>query len=258
MNKTDRDLLGITASNAWGNLFSYSLLAAHSLDFSASAAGRIDTEAARMLRMAQGMIRTRIDIFVKEAFYVSKKVDGETIRLKVGTEPLEAFSRLQVACSEDSAIMQDKKKIKNQTYRDIEGALQILDGEQGHIDGALIFNLVEIIKAELAFYRMPLENAVKPISNEQHYLMNSLRVGAIVIADIIHQAIERIKGKLEEQQDLYLCTNCGKLFYELPEKCGTCEAGQSLIVKYPFPVRGNVEAWEKFLYERYNPAPKAK
>lgn len=257
MIKTDRDLLGITASNAWGNLFSYSLLAAHSLDFSASAAGRIDTEASRMLRMAQGMIRTRIDILVKEAFYVSKKVDGETKRLKVGTEPLEVFSSLQVACSEDSAIMHDKENI-NQTCRDIENALLTMDGEKAEIEGALISNLAGIIKAELAFYRMPLEKTVKPISEEQAGLINSLRLGAIVIADIIHHAIEKIKDKLAEQQDLYLCTNCGYLFYKLPEKCGVCEAGQSLIVKYPFPVRGNVEAWERYLYERYNPAPKAK
>lgn len=252
MNQNDRSLLGITESNAWGNLFSYSLLAAQSLDFSASAAGRIDTEAARQLRMAQGMIRTRIDILVKEAFYVSKTVNGKEVRLKVATEPLEAFSSLQVACSEDSARMQARENLYEQTRQDIGNALLRLDGEEVEIEGALISNLVEIIKAELAFYRMPLENSFNPISSDQKHLLNSLRFGAVVIADIIHQAIERLRNKLAAYQDLYVCTNCGYLFYELPDKCHICESGQSLIIQYPFQIKGDIEALEMRLYESYN------
>lgn len=105
---------------------------------------------------------------------------------------------------------------------------------------------------------MPLDKAVRPISKEQKDLMNSLSVAVVVIADLIHQSLERIKDKLEERQDLYVCENCGMVYYELPEKCDICGAGQHLIIKYPFPVSGNVEAWERFLYERYNPTPKAK
>lgn len=253
MNENDRYILGITASNAWGNLFSYSLLAAHSLDMSASAAGRIDTEAARLLRIAQNMIRTRIDIIVKQSFYYSRETEKGTIRLNVNPNQVLEFSSLQVACSEDSARLQNADN-REKTAADLKHALLTIDGEKAQIDGVLISNLVEIIKAELAFYRMPLENSMNPISEEQRDLMNSLKFGAIVVSDIIHQAVERLKDKLEARQDLYVCMNCGDLYYMLPEKCGTCEAGQSLIVRYPFPIRGNVETWEKYLYERYNPA----
>lgn len=257
MNEYDRDLLGIKASNAWGNIFSYSLLAAHSLDMTASAAGRIDVEAARQIRMAQNMIRTRIDILAKESLYGYKKENGKEIRLKVCPDPFKGFSSLQVACSIDTAKLQNTNEAKKNS-KDVANALFALEGGKTEISGALISNMVEIVKTELAFYRMPLEQAVRPISKEQQCLMNSLKIAAVIIADLINQALERIKDKLEERQDLYLCENCGMIYYELPEKCDVCEAGQSLIIKYPFPIKGDLADLEKYLYERYNPASNMK
>lgn len=123
--------------------------------------------------------------------------------------------------------------------KDAANALFALKGGKTESSGALISNLVEIVKMELAFYRMLLEQAVRPISKEQQYLMNSLKIVAVIIADLINQAIERIKDKLEERQDLYVCENCGMIYYELPEECDVCEAGQSLITRYSFPIKGD-------------------
>ena len=251
MIKTDQNLLGITGNNAWSNIFSYSLLAAHSLDMAASAAGRIDTEAARYLRMAQGMIRTRTDILARQSFYVSKKVDGRQINLKIAPQPLEAYSRLQVATSQDSAVMQ-KAENADGTRKDIEGALLVIAGEKYKIEGVLISNLVEIVKAERAFYQMPIDKSAIPISKEQKGIMSCLQISALVIADIISQSIEMLKNKLAGYRDLYICASCGLIYYEIPEKCEICEAGQSLIVKYPLPIRGEIKEFEKEFYERYN------
>lgn len=251
MIENDRNLLGITPSNAWGNIFSYSLLAAHSLDMAASGAGRIDVEAARYLRMAQGMIRTRIDILAKQSFYVGKEVEGRRLNLQVAPQPIKEYSRLQVATSEDGAVMQKAENLAG-TRKDLEVALLTKDGEKYEIKGALISNLVEITRAERAFCQMPLEKSAIPINGEQKSIIACLQISALVIADIISQSIEMLKNKLAAYKDLYVCTSCGLIYYEVPEKCEICEAGQSLIVKYPLPIKGELKEFEKEFYERYN------
>lgn len=249
MSSTIYEWIGVNDRNSWANLFSYSLLTATSLDLAASAAGRIDTEAARYLRMAQSMVRTRLDILIRQASY--GPVNEKNVGLRMAAEPVEAFSKLDLVSSEDTAVIR-QADMREEAASDLVNALLTVDGKKAEIDGCLIANLAAIIKAEMAFFRIPLENVVVPVGNEQRNLIIGLQVAAATIADFIQHAIEILKDKLAAYYELYVCTSCGKLYYELVDQCELCEASQALIVRYPFPPKGEAAALDKAIYERYH------
>lgn len=225
---------GVNRGNVFENIFTYSMFASQNLDFLASAAGKVDVEAARYIRTAQQMVRTRVDVLVRISFF-----GDEGFRAKGDFKP---FGGIFIATSEDAG--QAFKAKSDEVLEDLEkffrGATQ--QGESMRMEGRLFENLRHILKAEEAFLFSDLAQIVKTATDEQEWIMKKMQEAAATICDYLYKAVELLRNKILYQLantgDL-VCLSCGSLFNMLdmddhgkPAPCPVCGAPHSMIVQY--------------------------
>lgn len=225
---------GVNRGNVFENIFTYSMFASQNLDFLASAAGKVDMEAARYIRTAQQMVRTRVDVLFRTAFFGDEgfKAKGE----------FKPFGEIFIATSEDAgqAFKAESDDVLEDLEKFFRGATQ--QGESMRMEGRLFENLRCILKAEEAFLFCDLNDLIEMVSDDQRWIMEKLQQAAAVICNFLYMAVELLRNKmlyqLEAKGDL-VCLSCGSLFNMLdtddqgkPAPCPVCGAPVSMIVEY--------------------------
>lgn len=223
---------GITRDNVFENIFIYSIFAAQSLDFLASAAGRYDIEAARYIRTAQQMVRTRVDILFRTSFF-----RDENFKAKGSFKP---FGNISIATSEDAgnAFKTEPDEIIDDLEKFFRGATA--NGDFLKMQGIMFENLRMILKAEESFHRCQLEQIVNMPSDDQKFIMQNLQKASVIIQANIYKGIGLLRDKfmvLQGYSDRLVCSSCGSPFKEIekekdnPEPCPVCGAPASMIIK---------------------------
>lgn len=229
---------GVTQYNIFENIFTYSIFASQNLDFLASAAGRVDIEAARFLRMAQQMVRTRVDVIFRTVFFGQS---GFGARFS-----FQPFGEITIATSEDAG--QAFKAEANSLVSDLDGFLEGATdwGESMKMEGRLFENLRWILKAEEAFYNCDLKTIVTMPDNDHVYVMEKLQMASITIQAFIYRGLELLRNKILVQngnKSKLICTSCGSQFMAIefddnggPAPCPVCGAPLSAIVEYKLKI----------------------
>lgn len=227
--------LGINEDNAYSNLYFYSLIALTSLDLGAEAAGRLDVEAGRLLRMAQTMVRTRIDAILQMNFY------GQNGAFKLANHPVNFLASFIPATGADKAEMVDNAKKQAVAA---EAGMVAAGVESGYIN--LLTKLRDLAQIEERIYDAKPDELIWTTKDLEH-IAGQLQASAASISAFIWEAIGILNKKLNHGISLWLCTKCGFLTKELGgDGYPFCKAQASLIVEFPFDPCGVVaEAADK-------------
>lgn len=229
---------GVTQNNIFENIFTYSIFASQNLDFLASAAGRVDIEAARFLRMAQQMMRTRVDVLFRMVFFGQQ---GFGARFS-----FQPFREITIATSEDAgqAFKAEANSIVNDLNDFLEGATDW--GENMRMEGPLFENLRLILKTEEAFNECDLKAIVTTPDNEHAYIMEKLQMASITIQANLYRGLELLRNKILIQngnRGKLICTSCGSqlVAFEFddngaPAPCPVCGSPPSTIVEYKLKI----------------------
>lgn len=199
--------VGITSANSQGNALIYDLLAVGALDSVAQAVGRIDMEAARLVRMAQGIIRHRHNR-LKEAIIYGPK-DGQGRRMAVSGRHV-IFESVRIATDKDTA------ELSQAQYDGEDG--KMLDEMDGKIDGVLLFDIRAIMQIEQFLHHHGFADFYGPtITDEQAQMLADLQWCAQASTYYLRRAQDIIRQKLLREPRAYTCTACG-FYYPRPEK----------------------------------------
>lgn len=228
---------GVTRDNIFTNLFIYSMFASQNLDFLASAAGKVDIEAARHIRMAQQIIRTRIDILFRQSFFG----DGEF--KAIGS--FEPFGEIEIATSEDAgqAFKADSDEIINDLEKFFHGVSDC--GDRIKMEGPIFDNLRRIMVAEEKFYHCDLQSIFKTETEEQDFIIKNLQIAAATVLLCLYDAIELLRNKFLfttcGNTGRLVCSSCGSLMLSIendeesgPALCPVCGAPASMIIECKF------------------------
>lgn len=217
------DAAGITGENWHGNLLLYSYLAAAHIDQGALAASRYDTDAARLLRMAAEGMKWRADRLLQESLYGPSRVpEGKKkeIWFKMSPWPINLANWYGVT-SVDT--------FENWDVDQIDDALDNID----EVQGALIRNLLGIIKTEKSLSELPVYRLAIVVNGSQENLVERMQMNAKNIADMIYEAVCIISRKFAGSAGDWLCTTCFTRYTGLPEKCDICESAINSFIAVP-------------------------
>lgn len=232
--------IGITDSNRYHNWFEYSSIACQSLDFAASAAGKLDAEAARYLRMAHGMMRFRADKLLELSLFGA--MDGNK-KFMVSDKRLPLHAAFVFS---GAAIAAMQGENADPLLDGIDLALSN-SGDPMTLEGHLIIALAILVRSERFIIKVEPEVLATTISDEEKFVIGGLQVGAHTILDLIMQALQILKDKLLERQGLYVCLNCGFQEVTAPDeeyKCPLCGSSRGSVCHTP--VRPGKESAERY------------
>lgn len=228
--ETELAVIGITDQNRTHNIFEYSSMSMQALDFGASAAGRLDQEAARLLRMAYQLMRFRVDKLLELSLF--GEVQGEK-KFGMAKLPMPLHSYL---IHSGAAIAAMQGENANPMLDGIDIALSE-SGDPLTIEGDLMYGLAVIIRSEKIIHKTDPDSLVVTVSDEEKETIRMLQIASASIIDAIISALEILKNKLLERQALYVCENCG--FQSLPPdeeyECPLCGAKRGSVCYRPFP-----------------------
>lgn len=221
--------IGVDEQNRDANWFEYSTTTLLALDLAASAAGRLDAEAARLLRMAYGMMKFRVDKLLEMSLF--GPVEGAK-KFGMAPRPIKLHSFF-ITSSAAMAAMQG------------ENAGSLLDGidiamsdtgDPMKMEGDLMYGLAVIIRSERMINKADPSALVTTISDEEKEIVAMLQIAAATILDLIMDALQILKNKILELQALYVCLSCGYQGTAPDEeyKCPLCGGTRSSVCYKPF------------------------
>lgn len=222
--------IGVTDLNRYHNLFEYSAISLQSLDFAASAAGQLDAEAARFLRMAHGMMRFRVDKILEMSLFDPPR-DGQSFGVAKLPYRLRSF---YITAGAAAAAMAPENA--DPVLQSLDIALDPMGSPQA-IEGHLVYGLAVIALSEREIVNAKPESLVITVDQEQADTVAMLQTAAASIRDLILQALKIIKDKIVGRPSLYVCENCGLQFAVSPDEefeCPLCKARRGLICARPF------------------------
>lgn len=222
--------IGISDQNRTHNLFEYSSMSMQALDFAASAAGRLDQEAARLLRMAYQMMRFRVDKLLELSLF--GEVQGAA-KFAMAKMPLPLHSYF---IHSGAAIAAMQGENSDPLLEGIDIALSD-SGDPVKIEGDLIYGLAVIIRSERVIHKADPEQLAITVSAEEKEVVAMLQIAAASIMDAIVSALDILKNKLLERQALYVCENCGfqSLAPNEEYECPLCASKRGTVCYRPFP-----------------------
>lgn len=229
---------GVTRHNIFENLYTYSIFASQNLDFLASAAGRVDVEAARYLRMAQQMVRTRVDVLFRQSLFGA---DGFG-----AVSSFKPFGEITIATSEDAgqAFKAESEAIISDLDKFFQGASDW--GENMKMEGPLFENLRWILKGEQAFNESDLRQFMTFQDADQAYVMEKLQMASATVQAHIYKGIELLRNKFlayTGSRGKLICASCGSQFRDValddngnPGPCPVCGSPASMLVEYKLKI----------------------
>lgn len=232
--------IGVTDANRYHNLFEYSSIAAQSLDFAASAAGRLDAEGARLLRMAHGMMRFRADKLIELSLFGPVE-NGKKFSVSPKKLPLQAayiFSGAAIAAMDGENA--------DPLLDGIDKALSP-DGNPKTIEGHLLNGLAMLIKSERFIISVEPGVLACTVTDEEAMATENLQVAAHTILDLLVNALQILKDKVLEKPGLYVCLNCGHQEAFPPSEeyeCPLCGSKRGSLCRTP--VRPGKESSDRY------------
>lgn len=221
--------IGITDSNRYHNLFEYSSIACQSLDFAASAAGKLDAEAARFLRMAHGMMRFRADKLLELSLFGA--MDGNK-KFMVSNKKLPLCAAFVFS---GAAIAAMQGENADPLLDGIDLALSN-QGDPMKLEGHLIIALAMLARSERFIIKVEPEVLAITVSDEEKDTVLALQLAAHTILDLVMQSLQILKDKVLERQGLYVCLNCGYQSAVAPDEeweCPLCGSKRGSVCHTP-------------------------
>lgn len=215
---------GIHKDNFEGNALIYDLLAISALDSVAQAVGSIDLEAARFIRLAQGVIRYRHNL-LKEMVVFSPTNPNQKERFHVSGSH-RIFERVRLATNRDTA------EIKKAHYEGESGKL--LDKIDCNIDGTLLYDIQAIMDIELFLKKNGFTKFYRATNHTEEQAL--LRLQHCCRASFFYLDTARmiIRNKITNLPHSYICTACGYSYpsakkeperaYTYPDPCVFCNS----------------------------------
>lgn len=223
--------VGVTSANGYGNALVYDLVAVGALDSVAQAVGRIDMEAARLVRQSQGIIRHRHNRLKEAILYGPKDAQGQRMAVS-GCHAI--FETVRIATDRDTAEL-----VQAQYDGDNDKMLNEIDGK---FDGVLFYDIRAIMKIEEFLHQHGFFKFYSPITGEQERMLSDLQWCAQVSAFYLQKTQDIIRKKLLNEPRNYVCSACGFYYprpdkatkdfpaYSYPDVCASCGSPASWIV----------------------------
>lgn len=221
---------GVNEGNFRGNALIYDLVAVGALDSVAQAVGSIDLEAARLVRLAQGIIRYRHNI-IKEMIVFNPENPHQKERFHVSGHHL-IFEQVRLATNRDTA------EVKKARYEGEDDKL--INEMDGNIDGTLLYDIQAIKDTELFLHKKGLAEFYQATNQTEGQTLRELQHCCGTSTYYLRRAQKIIRDKITRVPHEYICTSCGYYYpsadkdaeyaYNYPDPCRCCNSPAAWIV----------------------------